>query len=484
MHRDELALLGVEVRRAVCSWRFLGVLAVLALFCWMTITQMLIYGTNTGVTYNAWDVFIGLFGNTKNALVSTMFFPALFFFLLGSTVVADVRSSYHLIVQQRLERPRSYIFIKLLAVVITIGVILIVLYVISLVLGVTRGLDLFPAVLSEAGGHPNAWGISRGMPPVYYSLPQGTNVVRHGMLVLLYFIFAYSSVTLFVIGVTARVKSLYTPLAFGALFMGAQLALQEFTSNFVFGLSLATALDESQHRPLPVLENMIPCVPWSQSILVLLAYLAAGVALSIVLNPTRVRVRRQHRRHHASAVLQSGLVMLLFLGCLPLVGCRMAEPIEQVSSHDFLSFDFPQVPEVEVGALSDSDVRYLEQVATITVDIYRQVECLNELFGGADSPRLHESDSEAEKDLDECLQELDADIDEVRSLAVPPALSEWYRLQYEPGIDELQGVVDELSGLRRSHDPMHVWMCLKHVAYADTYLSAAGRSVQPYGRQQ
>lgn len=290
MRNDERALLRTEIKRRIFSLRFVFVLAAMTFFTWGTTNQMIIYGLENHVEYNAWDVFLGVFGNTANILTSTVVFPVLFFFFLGSSVQEDILSGYSLVAQARIERKNSYWWIKTLAIFAVLAITIASLYAISLLLGTARGFAIVPAILSPAGGHPYAWDIARGVPPIYYSLPKGANIVAHGVLVLIYFIFAYFAAVMFVVGLTVRSKNLYTPLAFGVLVLTSQLAMTQAAVSFIYEFNLVTALIESSHRMIPVANSQnLTFVPWSSSIVLLSVLLVVGLVVGAILTPTRVR---------------------------------------------------------------------------------------------------------------------------------------------------------------------------------------------------
>ncbi len=468
MRREEWALLVSEVRRRVVSYKYGVVLFVMTSFIWSTVNQMKAFEASTGVGYNAWDVFIGLFGNTYSALTSTVVFTLLFIFLLGSSVQEDVASGYSVLVQSRLSRKNSYWWIKMLVVPIVVGTTVAALLAISLVMGATRGLPVLPATLSEAGVHPDAWGIApAGTPPIYYSLPSGTSVVLHGLLIALYFSFAYTSVTVFTIGTAARSRSSYTPLASGVLFMGLNLAAATAAPDSIYSVTLISALTESSHRPIPLMDSPVYySVPWSHSLLLLLALLIIGLLIGYAITPTRRASLRGARLPRAVA-----LVLIAVLA-MPAAGC--VELPEGVTYEQFIGAAYPQVPDVRLEGLTQADIDYVRTVARQTVRLRDAVADLNAVWG---SQNLHASEVEVNRMLSDRLDTLDELIRETRAIEVPPTLEDWFALQYGPGLDELQYVVDNLQSLHERHDHVGIKMCLKHVWYADTYFSAAAESV-------
>lgn len=473
MRSDELALLGTEIKRRLLSRQFVFVLAVMTFFAWGTITQMIVFQADTQVGYNAWDVFLGVFGNTASSLTSTVIFPVLLVFLLGSGVQEDVLSGYSLVVQARLERKNSYWWIKVLAILAVLAVVIASLYVIALLLGAARGFAVLPAVLSRAGGHPNAWAITRGVPPIYYSLPKGANVVAHGLLVAAYFVFAYFAVVMFVVGVTVRSKNLYTPLAFGALVTTSQLAVSYAAQGFAWNFNLVSALTESSHRKLPALtQPMESVVPWVDSIILLLGLMVVGIIVGTLLTPTRVRGVARKTAPAALAV-----TVFLLLAATLLTGCTSLMP-KGVSYERFIHGTMPKPPKpMKLSKLSTDDTKYLKAVARKTVHLGDALVDLHNLFG----PRyLHSSDEAISALLKERLAAIDGDLKDIRALRPTPALAGWYRKQYEPGIAELQYLVDNLGPLYAKRDHVGVRMSLKHTMYADVYFSAAGETIAPF----
>ncbi|MBE0448549.1 MAG: hypothetical protein IBX64_10715 [Actinobacteria bacterium] len=478
MRSDELVLLGTEIKRRVLSGRFAFVLAVMAFFAWGITGQMNAFGAVTHVGYNAWDVILGVFGNTASILTSTVVFPLLLVFLLGSSVQEDVISGYSLVVQARLSRKNAYWWIKVIAILAVVTVTIAALYVISLLLGAVRGFSVFPIALSAAGGHPDAWNIARGVPPIYYSLPEGANVAVQGLLAVSYFIFAYFAVVMFVVGLTGRSKTLYTPLAFGAIVVASQLAVEYAASGFLRNFNLVTALTESAHRKLPAVDQpMVDVVPWSHSIMLLLGFLAVGLIAGAFLTPTRVKkARGKTARGLGRTPATAAISILLLLSATLLSGCNSMLP-KGVGYEQFLGNTVPQVPHVKLGELSAQDLDYLKVVARQTVRLSDAVSELQSLFT---AKNFHSSDEEIRRLLKQRLSKIDRELTDIKALKAPPALADWYRLQYEPGLDELQYVVDHLGPLYDKRDHVAVRMCLKHVAIAGDYFSAAGQTIAPF----
>lgn len=480
MRSDELALLSTEIKRRLRSWRFVFVLAAMTFFVWGITNQMLAFGAGSHVDYNVWDVFLGVFGGTANSLTPPVIFPVLIIFMLSSTIQEDILSGYSLIVQARLERKNSYWWIKVLAILVVVAVTIAALYLISLLLGAARGFAVFPAVLSGAGGHPNAWTIAKEAPPIYYSLPKGANVVVHGLLVATYFIFAYFAVVIFVAGLTVRVKNLYTPLAFGALVTASQLAVVSLASGFFYNFNLVTALTESQHRVIPTLSPpQTTYVPWLYSIILLSGFLVAGLTAGTFLTPTRISKawKARRRAHIPAAVVIS--IFLLLLGT-SLTGCTSLRSSE-VDYEQFVGGAMPGPPQpIKLGELSGSDMRYLRAIAQKTIGLSNAWADLANIFG----PKyLHAGDKEISRLLKDRLASIDREVNNIRALKPTPALAKWYRAQYAPGLEELEYIVDNLGPLYAKRDHLGVRMCLKHKTYADVYFSAAGQTIAPFAPQ-
>lgn len=472
MRREDLALLAVEVKRHVISRRYVVVLGVMSLLIWRVISQMITYAANTHVAYNVWDVFLGLFGGTASLLPTAVVIPMLFVFLLGTSAQEDILSGYSLIVQARLRSKNSHWWIKVVAILAVVAITLVLSYALSLGLGAARGLSILPVTLSGAGGHPNAWGIARGVPPAYYSLPPGTNVVAHSLLVALYFTFAYFAVVMLVVGMTIRSKNLYAPMAIGALVTASGLATSYATSDLAYSFSLASALTESSHRSIPVV-GLPPsyAVPWSHSLLLLCALLLAGVVVGALMTPTRVRRARgasRSDRVRPGFVTGATLPILAILSAALMAGCV---------PHDFVNGTMPQVPQVELRDLSRSDLRYLTRLAEMSVDLSVSVDALNQVWA---PEYLHSSDEAMSVLLKDRLAATGAEIEQIRAVKVTPGLAHWYEQQYGPGLDELQYVVDNLDELYANRDHVGVRMCLKHITYANAFFSGAAQTIAPF----
>jgi hypothetical protein len=481
---DEMALVRLEIRRRVFSWRFVVVMAVMSFIAWSITNQMTAFGSATGVPYNAWDVFLGVFGGTANMFPAPVLFPLLFVFLLGSSVQEDVLSGYSLVAQARLVRKNAYWWVKVLAILAVVAIVIASLYAVSLLLGIVRGFGVVPATLSPAGGNPNAWGMTHGVPPVYYSLPRRANVVVHGLAAALYLVFAYFAVVMFVVGLTVRSKNLYVPLALTALLTTSQLAIAAHAAGFLLEYNLVSALTESAHRVIPVLDPHQTFVPWSSSLLLLSALLLIGLVAGALMTPTRMtgdragkRALESLRRIFVSAIL----TLCLLVAAALLGGCSSAGPTRLSYKQFYSDAEPPPPPAVPIGKLSPDDIGYLRALSHDTVRLAAAWDDVAETLGPSD---LHLSDSALSVLLARRLSAVEGDLRDIRALKPTRALARWYRVEYAPGLAELDGVAKNLGPLCAKRDWVAVRMCLKRADCANVYFSAAGQAIAPFAPKQ
>lgn len=462
------------------SSKFAFVLAVMTFIAWSITNQMIAFEATTRIGYNAWDVFLGVFGGTASVLPPAVIFPMLFILLLGSSLQEDILSGYSLVVQARLTRKNSYFWIKVLAVLAVIAIAISALYVVSLLMGMVRGFALTPAAVSPAGGHPDAWSVApAGVPPIYYSLPAGANIVAHSLFAAAYLAFAYSGVVLFVVGLTVRSKNLYVPLAIGALLTTSQLALSAQVTGFLYEFNLMTALIESSHRVIPALSPHRTFVPWSSSVILLSVLLSIGLIAGSILTPTRISGAAARRplknpRRIATTVIMS-MALLVVGGSL--TACSSALPTRLDYEQFYWSEPPPQPAPVELTDLSEADLTYLRAVAQGTGRLSTAWNGVTALLG---PENLHVSDESVTGSLQSRLTAMDRELRQIRALEPTPALEEWYHVQFAPGLEELGYVVDNLGRLYIERDHVGVRTCLQRVDSANSYLAAAGETISQF----
>lgn len=169
-------------------------------------------------------------------------------------------------------------------------------------------------------------------------------------------------------------------------------------------------------------------------------------------------------------------VFLLLAGAL-LTGCNLSMQT-RLNYKQFYLHAPPQPPEqIELGKLSTSDIECLQSIALETVSLSNAWDDLISILG---PKNLNSSDETISALIKKRLTAIDSELDNIRTLEVTTALEEWYRVQYAPGLDELQYVSDNLGELYAKQDFVAVRMCLKRVDKANAYFSAAGQTIAQF----
>lgn len=455
-----------EVKRRLISPRMGLVVTIFLYGIWITTTQMRAYQAQTGLHNNAWDTYIGLFSGTGALLLPAVIFPLALVYLLGGAAQEDILSGFANLIQLRLGGRSQYWAVKVLAQFTVVFLVLVGVWAAALALGAARGLPVLPIGLSEAGGHPDAWTLARGVPPVYYSLPADSSSALHGLVLVGYYTLAYGAITVFAAGLTIRSKNLHAPLLVACMVVAAGLAMSFAASTLVYDLSVTAALVESVHRVLPSSSTpALSATPWSTSTYVMSVFAITGILAGAFLNPLRRnspspwRLRRSIARGAATVLLLVG-AGALSSGCYAF-GDYMPRRIE--------------VP--AVGVPDQLSPRELTYVATVAQHVDEIDVAL--ALAGTDLVGTEGRSGQASLVLaaDQLAAQLEEATNAIEQLERPSSLDSWYLEQIEPGLAELRYTAQHLSGAVESEDSAGVWTCLDHANVGCQYLAGAGRTI-------
>lgn len=173
-------------------------------------------------------------------------------------------------------------------------------------------------------------------------------------------------------------------------------------------------------------------------------------------------------------------VFLLLAGAL-LTGSNLLMPT-RLSYKQFYSYAVPQPPkQIKLDKLSTPDIECLRSIAQETVSLSNAWDDLISILG---PKNLNSNDETISVLIKERLATIDRKLNSIRTLEVTTAIEEWYRVQYAPGLDEMQYVIDDLGALYAKQDYVSLRLRLKRAETANVYFSAAGQTIAPFAPKQ
>lgn len=285
-----------ELQRLVYSVPFI-ICITLALFAAIqTTNNMTRFKEETEVVFNAWDVFFGVYGNVF--FMPGFLFPIALTFLLGDMFIEQVNSKYFWLVQQRITA-KSYFAMKMVAMFLTLGIFVTLTWIISILVGMIAGFQIFPINLSAFGTLPNAWAFATADAPIYNAFESSIQILPMQFCLIIYFTCAYFALISLVILLCMRARSRFLPVGIMFIILAAQYVTAWGMIDILYNWSTLGMLSDSLHRPFAMagMDQVSGApVPWSTSILLMSAIICVSVLVCYFINPLSERARNAQRR--------------------------------------------------------------------------------------------------------------------------------------------------------------------------------------------